>query len=208
MKTIFRSASTLCLAAAIAVLVAAAPKTAPEIGGPAPSFELKDLDGKTHKLSDFKGKNVVLEWYNPGCPYCKGIYESGVVTKTLEGMKAIKGDHVYIAVNSTGNMPEDQVADQSRRLLEKSGLDGKVPVLLDHDGTVGKAYGARTTPHMFVIDSKGVLRYAGAYTDDPLRKNAEPTNYVLNALAQIAAGETVSPDQTDPWGCGVKYKKK
>ena len=109
MKTIFRSASTLCLAAAIAVLVAAAPKTAPEIGGPAPSFELKDLDGTTHKLSDFKGKNVVLEWYNPGCPYCKGIYESGVVTKTLEGMKAIKGDHVYIAVNSTGNMPEDQV---------------------------------------------------------------------------------------------------
>jgi alkyl hydroperoxide reductase subunit AhpC len=110
-------------------------------------------------------------------------------------------------VNSTGVMPKDKVVEQSRQLVTSAGLAQRVPVLVDHDGAVGHAYGARTTPHVFVIDGKGILRYAGAYTNDPRGRDKDATNYVVNALTQIAVGDTVSPDQTDPWGCGVKYAK-
>jgi peroxiredoxin len=181
-------------------------KAAAKIGEPAPAFELKDLDGKTHSLKDFEGRIVVIEWFNPGCPYCVGVYQNKVVGNTLDALKKIDDKIVYLAINSTANMAEDEVLKQSGSFLKEHKVE--IPVLMDYSGTIGHAYGAKTTPHMFVIDDKGVLRYEGAFTDDArFSKGAEATNYVINAVNQIKAGETVSPDSVKPWGCSVKYAK-
>lgn len=188
--------------AALATAAAPAPDAKAKVGEKAPAFELVDLDGKAHKLEDFKGKTLVLEWFNPGCPWCRKVYDDGVVKDTLAAMKKLGKDYVYVAVNSTANMAEDRVKTQSAEFLASHEI--KIPVLMDYSGAVGKAYGARTTPHMYVIDGEGVLRYQGAFAD---RKDMKGMNYVIGALEQIASGATVAPDATEPWGCSVKYKK-
>ena len=178
-----------------------------KVGEKAPAWTMTDLDGTSHQLKDFKGKHVVLEWTNPECPYIVGVYEKGVVKHTLEAMKEMGENFVYIAVNSTANKPKDEVMKINREFLKKNKVT--VPVVMDYSGEVGKAYGAKRTPHMFVIDDEGVLRYHGAFTDDAgSRKGIESTNYVLDALKQIAAGETVTPDHVREWGCSVKYASK
>jgi peroxiredoxin len=193
--------------AALALTAAAGPgdtATTAKIGEKAPAWKLTDLDGKTHELKDFKGKNVVLEWTNPDCPFIVAVYEKGVVKETLDAMKKMGDDFVYIAVNSTANKPMEEVKKINVDFLKKH--ETKLPVVMDYDGKVGKAYGAKRTPHMFVIDGEGVLRYHGAFTDDQgSRKAPNHTNYVLGALKQIAAGETVTPDHVREWGCTVKY---
>lgn len=172
------------------------------IGQAAPDFTLKDVNGKEHKLSDLKGKNIVLEWINPGCPVCRRVMASGLVEQMRTELKAIDKDFVHLAINSTKNM----TAQDSVDYLKKYKLAEDIPALDDSEGTVGKLYGAKTTPHMYVIDSKGVLRYSGAFDDDPSGRKSDRTNYVVNALRQIVAGETVTPEKTTPYGCGVKYK--
>ena len=175
-----------------------------KVGEKAPAWTMTDLDCKTHELKNFKGKHVVLEWTNPECPYIVGVYEKGVVRHTLAEMKKMGENFVYIAVNSTANKPKEEVMKINREFLKKNEVT--VPVVMDYSGAVGKAYGAKRTPHMFVIDAEGVLRYHGAFTDDAgSSKGTESTNYVLNALKQIAAGETVTPDHVREWGCSVKY---
>ena len=175
-----------------------------KVGEKAPAWTMTDLDGKTHELKNFKGKHVVLEWTNPECPYIVGVYEKGVVRYTLAEMKKMGDNFVYIAVNSTSNKPKEEVMKINREFLKKNEVT--VPVVMDYSGAVGKAYGAKRTPHMFVIDAEGVLRYHGAFTDDAgSSKGTESTNHVLNALKQIAAGETVTPDHVREWGCSVKY---
>jgi peroxiredoxin len=182
-------------------------KATAKIGEAAPAFELTDLDGKKHTLKSFEGKIVVIEWFNPGCPYCVGVYEKKIVANTIDELKKIDENIVYLAINSTANMPEDAVIKQSGSFLKEHKVE--IPVLMDYSGATGHAYGAKTTPHMFVIDDKGVLRYEGAFTDDPRgSKGAEATNYVINTVKQIKAGETVSPDSVKPWGCSVKYAAK
>ena len=222
MKTLQRSIGAMLAACAVlstAVAMQTAPPTgqkasppattekpvdALKIGAPAPVFVLEDHNGKVHRLSDFKGKTVVLEWFNPGCPYCVGVYQRGVVRQTVDAMKKMGENYVYIAINSSADRSRSDVISMSKEFLAAQRVD--IPVLIDHDGKVGKAYHAKTTPHMFIIDGEGVLRYQGAFTDDPnFRKGAEATNYVLGALTKMAAGETVSPDQVKPWGCSVKY---
>lgn len=175
------------------------------VGKKAPAFSLKDTKGKVHNLSDFAGKYVVIEWFNPGCPYCVNIYKKGVVTDTRAKMKQIDADTVYLAINSTANQPEDFVVTQSDSFLEEN--DQKdIPVLMDYDGTVGRLYEARTTPHMYLIDPEGTLIYAGAITDDRnFNKGDEATNYVVEAARRSASGEPVAPATVRPWGCGVKY---
>jgi peroxiredoxin len=177
----------------------------------APAFTLKDTKGVEHRLADHAGKIVVLEWFNPDCPYCRGVYENGIVAKTIKDLKAIDPNVVYMAVNSTamgmgGPVSAEDVSKQSEDFIKKNKLE--IPVLIDHDGTVGRLYGARTTPHMFVIDAEGKLRYEGAFTDDSSTKKAEYMNYVVNAVKQVHAKETVSPESTKSWGCSVKYAKK
>lgn len=195
--------------AALALTAAAGPgdtAVKAKIGEKAPAWKLTDLDGKSHELKDFAGKHVVLEWTNPDCPYIVGVYDKGVVKETLDEMKKMGENFVYIAVNSTANKPMEEVKQINVDFLKKHEI--KVPVVMDYDGAVGKAYGAKRTPHMYVIDDKGVLRYHGAFTDDAGSRNApKHTNYVLGALKQIAAGETVTPDYVREWGCSVKYAK-
>jgi peroxiredoxin len=183
-------------------------KTTAKVNEPAPAFTLKDTKGVDHKLSDYAGKIVVLEWFNPDCPFCEGVYKNGVVKKTIDEIKKIDSNVVYLAINSTAqNKTKEEVIASSDKFLNDQKMTS-VPVLVDFEGTTGHAYGAKTTPHMFVIDTKGVLRYAGAITDDKSFKKTDATNYVINAVRQIKNGETVSPDNTQSWGCGVKYANK
>lgn len=176
------------------------PKKA-ELGEPAPDFVLKDVAGKEYKLSDYKGKIVVLQWVNPECPVCVRVNKTGLTEKMRKELKALDKDFVHLAINTT----HDMNAEDTAKYLKEHELD--IPGLDDSDGTVGKLYDARTTPHMYVIDTEGVLRYNGAFDDDPRgRKDEGVTNYVVNAVELIKAGETVEPDKTKPYGCSVKYK--
>ncbi|MHC4991638.1 MAG: redoxin domain-containing protein [Planctomycetota bacterium] len=177
-----------------------------QIGQPAPNFTLRDLDGNARRLSELKGKTVVLHWINPACPFIVRIYERGVVSRTLAQMKLLGADVVMVAIDSTGNIAEEEVIDRNRRFLATHEID--IPVLIDHDGRVGRQYGARTTPHMFVIDGQGILRYHGEFTNDPSCRKSDSINRVVNALKQLKNGETVSPDTVRPWGCSIKYGGK
>ncbi|MCI0570194.1 MAG: redoxin domain-containing protein [Myxococcaceae bacterium] len=176
---------------------AADPVATAAVGKPAPAFALKDETGKTHSLAQYKGKTVVLEWTNPDCPFVKRHYEADTMQKVLAG--ADPKQVVWLAVDSTSTgTPE-------RDATFKKAEGFTWPVLQDKDGKVGRAFGARTTPHMFVIDGTGVVRYAGAIDDDPRGANATPNNYVRKTLQSLSAGTTIDPSSTTPYGCTVKY---
>ncbi|MDC0428999.1 redoxin family protein [Phycisphaerales bacterium] len=200
------AAATGLVAVATAMPVSpAVPMTAAaaKIGEKAPAFKLKDLDGKEHTLADFKGKTVVLEWFSSKCPWSgaksrNSVHSTGQVAKLMTGLKKADKDVVYVAIDSTARgMTMDAVVASDKKAVES--LKIKNPVLVDFDGKVGKMYGAKTTPHMFVIDGEGVLRYSGAFSD------RGDKNYVLDAVTAIKNGSTVSPSETRPYGCGVKY---
>ncbi len=177
-----------------------------KVGKQAPNFALKDTKGKAHQLSGYVGSYVVIEWFNPGCPYCRGIYDEGVVEDIQKKVRQIDPEFVYLAINSTSNQPKEFIITQSDEFLEKQEMS-EIPVLLDYDGAVGRIYEARTTPHMFVIDPEGKLIYAGAITDDRnFDKNDKATNYVINAVRSSVSGTDVAPDTVRPWGCSVKYQ--
>jgi peroxiredoxin len=195
------TALTLSLA-----LGATGPVAHAKVGEPAPAFTLSDTQGKPHSLSEFQGKVVVLEWLNHDCPFVKKHYDSGNMSK-LQTEYTGKGV-VWLSINSSapgkqGNYPPGEAND----LTKKKGAAASF-VLLDPDGTVGRAYGAKTTPHMYVIDAKGVLQYAGAIdsvasTDqDDIPK---ATNYVAAAVDSVLAGKPVETATTQPYGCSVKY---
>jgi peroxiredoxin len=200
MRTLAVSAlvAGLAVVGLVAVPHQARSASGPEVGKPAPDFTLPDADGKKHTLSQYKGKIVVLEWTNPGCPFVKRHYTA----KTFTTLAAAFGTEVvWLAVNSThNNKPED-----SKKWAKDNGLS--YPTLQDPDGKIGKTYGARTTPHMFVVDSKGVLAYAGAIDADPTGKAAAAENYVQKAVAALKEGKKPAPASTEPYGCSVKYKQ-
>lgn len=215
MKTHFKHVSMLGLAVTIAALAAfVAPAgdddkemmTQAKLGEKAPAFELKDLKGNAHKSEALmKDKITVLQWVNPDCPICKRVHKSGRVEATLDELKK-HDDVTFIAINSTHYMD----ADRNKKALGDYGLD--YTLLIDQDGTVGHLYGAKTTPHVYVIDKKNVLRYHGAFDNDPdgskTRDGEDVTNYVVSAITQIKANETVTPDFVKPYGCSVKYATK
>ncbi|HZH76990.1 MAG TPA: thioredoxin family protein [Archangium sp.] len=188
-------------AVALAVMlpvVAIAADTA-QVGKPAPAFTLKDETGKEHSLAQYKGKVVVLEWTNPGCPFVKRHYTADTMQKTLAGFDAKKV--VWLAVDSTAS----NAAEKSAAWKKEEGFT--YPVLQDASGTVGKAYAAKTTPHMYVIDEQGVVRYAGAIDDDPRGNKKEGiTNHVKVAVDALLSGKPVPAATTEPYGCSVKYK--
>ena len=173
-----------------------------QVGEAAPDFTVKDAEGKEHKLSDYKGKIVVLQWVNPDCPICRRVHEQGLVQDMRTQLKELDPEVVHLAINTTYDME----AEKSAKYLARHKIDS--PVLIDQEGTVGRLYGAKTTPHLFVIDQEGVLRYDGAIDDDSPRgtKGKSAKNYAVNAVRQIVEGETVIPDSTTPYGCNVKYK--
>ena len=180
-------------------LLAAGPAVHAElaVGAVAPNFELQDLDGKAVRLADFRGKTVVLEWINPNCPVSRGYAER----KTMVQTAAAHPEAVWLAINSTAKSHQDFVAPAAHKAYDqKHGI--AYPVLYDSSGEVGHAYGAKTTPHMFVVDGNGKLVYNGAIDSGP---GATSTNYVDAALTALAAGKTPDPATTKPMGCSVKY---
>lgn len=173
-----------------------------EIGKAAPAFELKDTDGKTVKLSDFKGKIVVLEWFNPECPvivkqHSEGPLKDAAANATKEGV-------VWLAINSSAAGKDGHGLEKNKKAKTEWKLDH--PILLDEEGTVGMAYGSKNTPTMYIIDSKGMLAYRGAI-DNAQEGKPELVNYVAVALREIKAGKPVSTAETKPYGCSVKYAR-
>ena len=172
-------------------------------GMPAPDFTLPDLDGTTHSLSAHRGKVVVLEWFNPGCPFVVAAHEDGPLKKMASTWS--DKDVVWMAINSGAPGQQGHGVEVNREAASSWGIDH--PILLDEDGEVGRAYGARTTPHMYVVDPNGTLVYAGALDNAP--RNAVPkvgyTGFTEKALTAVTAGEPVQASQIQPWGCSVKY---
>lgn len=194
---------------ALATLIAttALIANAATVGKAAPDFTLTDVNGKTVKLSDFKGKHVVLEWTNPGCPFVVKHYGSNNM-QTLQKDEAAKGV-VWLSINSTNSKHEDYLAPA--KLNAKMGGEWKATpshLLMDDSGKVGQSYAAKTTPHMFVVDPKGMLVYAGGIDD---KRSANPAdikgakNFVRAALDESLAGKPVSVATSQPYGCSVKY---
>ena len=178
------------------------------IGESAPDFSLVGVDGNSWKLSDHKGKVVVLEWFNPECPYVKIAHNTGQL-KTAADRLTKKGV-VYVAINS--NAEGKQGFGREKNLAGQKAFNLTHPILLDPKGTVGKQYRATRTPHMMVIDASGKLAYRGAVdntgggdaSDAPM---GVVVNYVEKAVDELLAGKPVSESEVRPWGCGVKYAK-
>lgn len=179
-----------------------------EVGRIAPAFSLKDLDGKLVSLADFTGKTVVLEWFNPGCPFVRAAHTKGSLVDAAQ--RAQKKGVVWLAINSGAPGQQGHGVEANRAGVTTFGLEH--PVLLDEDGQVGRSYGAQRTPHLFVIDPAGKLAYAGAVDNSPDGEGESPEGgklvaYVDQALEELARSQPVSVPRTKPYGCSVKYAK-
>jgi peroxiredoxin len=199
-----RMLSTLLLAATVGLLAPTASANV-DPGQAAPAFTLKDLSGKDVSLAQFKGRTVVLEWNNPKCPFIVKHYASG----NMQDLQRTAGkDVVWLAINSTNPKSGDfmSAADLSKWVGEQKSQP--TAYLMDPDGKVGQAYGAKTTPHMFVINAQGTVVYDGAIDD---KRTARPedaktaNNFVRAALGDVAAGRAVANATNQPYGCSVKY---
>ncbi len=178
-----------------------------KVGQPAPGFTATDLAGKSRSLAEFKGKYVVLEWHNQSCPFVKKHYESGNMQKLQKELTG-KGA-VWLSVISSAPGKQGHVTADEEKAYLAAQKATPTDVLFDPAGTVGKAYGAKTTPHMYVIDDKGVLIYAGAIDDNPSSDVADAAtakNFVRTAYDEASAGKPVTTASSAPYGCGVKYK--
>ena len=200
-----RLAASLFVSAAalIGTGVGAAPAS---VGQPAPAFSAVDTAGKTVALSDFKGRYVVLEWTNPGCPFVQKHYDSGNLPATQKDAAA-KGV-VWLAVNTTAKDAGDYMAPAALQGWMTSKNAVPTATLMDADAKVGRAYRARTTPHMYIVDPQGTLIYAGAIDSKASANPADiktATNYVTQALGEAMAGKPVSRATTQAYGCSVKY---
>lgn len=174
------------------------------VGKPAPDFALPDLDGKTVRLSDSRGKWVVLEWYNPDCPYVVHAHKDGPLA-TLPAKWTEKGV-VWLAINSGSPGKQGAGVDRNRKSLDEYGI--RYPILLDEKGDTGRAYGAKNTPTIYVIDPAGTLVYAGGLDNAPLGKvdgGGAAKRYADEVLAAVTAGQPSPYTQTKPYGCSVKY---
>lgn len=190
---------------------AARPEARPEAPAPAkttglglaPDFTLEDLDGNEVSLSQFKGKTVVLEWFNPGCPFVQYAHGKGPLEDM--GEAKVKEGIVWLAINSGAAGKQGAGADANKKAAGEWSIT--YPVLLDETGEVGKAYGAKTTPHMYIIDAEGNLVYRGGLDNAPLGevRGDSHINYVETALAALAAGKPIETTETQPYGCSVKY---
>ncbi|MDZ4374610.1 MAG: thioredoxin family protein [Phenylobacterium sp.] len=196
--------TALVLAAAVALATPAA--AAPVLGQPAPAFQAVDAAGKTRSLSEFRGKTVVLEWTNEGCPYVKKHYDAGNMQK-LQG-QAAKDGVVWLTIISSAPGTQGYLTGAQANAWKARQKAAPAQVLLDPTGVVGRAYDAKTTPHMYVIDKTGKLVYMGGIDDKASSAPASlngAKNYVVAALADVKAGRAVAQPATRPYGCSVKY---
>lgn len=195
-------AATLCAAMTLGLQA-----KYPEIGQAAPDFSLTDIDGKTHKLSDYKGKYVVIEWTNPECPFVVKHYQKSGNIPALQ-KKYTEEDVVWLAINSAHPGAQGDYEPAEVKDWAKENNAAFTAYFRDRDGKAGKLYGATNTPGMYVIDKNGVLVYAGAIDSVPGGNPADiarATNYVEAALIALQTGQPVSPGQTRQYGCPVKY---
>jgi peroxiredoxin len=203
MKHLLTTAS-IAFAAAIASLPAMAASAT--VGEPAPAFSATDTAGRTVNLADFKGRHVVLEWVNPGCPYVRKHYDAQNMQATQKG--ATGQGVVWLAVNSTTSEHGDYLSPTQMAAWMKAQGAAATATLMDEDGKLGRAYGARTTPHMYIVDPQGRLVYAGAIDSKPSARAddiATAVNHVNVALAESLAGQAVSTPATRAYGCTIKY---
>ena len=193
--------------AVTALAVIAAPASAaPMIGQAAPNFRAADVNGKPVSLSDFRGKTVVIEWHNPGCPFVKKHYGSGNMQKAQAA--AARDGVVWLTINSGAPGKQGHMSGAEAKALLASAGARPTAYLLDPNGVVGKAYEAKTTPHMYIVNKAGKLVYAGGIDDKPTANPADiagARNHVLAALGELKAGKAVSVTTSRPNGCSVKY---
>lgn len=176
------------------------------IGTAAPDFRANDVNGRAVSLSDFPGKTVVLEWSNPECPSVKKHYESGNMQKTQAAAAA--DGVVWLTINSGAEGKQGHMTPAEAKALTAGQQSRRTAYLLDPTGEVGRGYGAKTTPHMFVVNSNGTLVYNGGIDDKPTTDQADiagARNHVLAALGELKAGKPVSVPTSRPYGCAVKY---
>jgi hypothetical protein len=195
-----------CAGAALAPFASPA-LAAPAVGQPAPDFTLTDAGGQPVKLSQFRGRHVVLEWTNPGCPYVRKHYDSGNMPATQQD--AVGKGVVWLSINSTGKGSDEYMEPGKLVAWQKERKAAPTHVLMDEEGTAGRAYGARTTPHLYIVDPQGRLVYAGGIDSIPSSNPADiqrATNYVKQGLAEALAGKPISAATTRPYGCSIKYK--
>ncbi len=199
------------LVAAIAMMMTPMVSDAAEggvaTGEPAPAFTLTDSNGTVHSLADFAGKTVILEWTNKDCPFVKKFYSEGHMQAWQETYTAMD-DVVWLTICSSAPGKQGHLtANGWNSEIEKQGINSTA-VLLDEDGTVGQAYAAKTTPHIYVIDGQGVLRYQGAIDSVKSAKTSDidgATNYLAAAMDALLNGSEVAEHTTQPYGCSVKY---
>jgi hypothetical protein len=196
----------LILAATAVLAAPAVASAAPVLGQAAPAFTAVDADGRTRSLAEFRGRTVVLEWTNEGCPYVQKHYDSGNM-QGLQKQATADGVIWLTIISSAPGFQGYLTGPQAKRWKAKAGA-ASTGVLLDPKGTVGRAYDARTTPHMYIVDKAGKLVYMGGIDDRPFSdpeslKGAK--NYVAAALADVKAGRPVAQPATRPYGCSVKY---
>ncbi len=194
------------LAAALLVAPAAFARKAPLPGQGAPDFKLTDAEGQTHRLADHKGKIVVLEWTNPGCPYVRKHYDSGNMQKLQE--EYAKKGVVWFSIVSSAPGKQGHMTPEEAKARVKKDKSKAAALLLDPDGRVGRLYDAKTTPHLYVVDKKGILSYMGAIDDKPTFFKGDvkkAKSYVRAALDALLAGAKVAEPATKPYGCSVKY---
>ncbi|VTU36190.1 thioredoxin family protein [Variovorax sp. RA8] len=206
-----RASRRAVMAAAVALgatfLMGSNAVAAPAVGQKAPDFVAVDTAGKQHRLSDFAGKFVVLEWTNPGCPFVRKHYGSGNMPATQKA--ATEKGVVWLAVNSTERAASDYLKPAALEAWMKEQSGAPTAVLMDEDGVIGRAYAARTTPHLYIIDPKGVLVYAGgidSIASSRVEDIKTATNYVNQALGEAFGGKPISAAATKPYGCSIKYK--
>ena len=201
-----RSAFAMSTVAVGLFTVAGVCQAAARVGAPAPAFTAKDVAGKNHNLADFKGKYVVLEWFNHGCPFVQKHYESKNM-QSLQKKWTGKGV-VWLSINSGAKGKEGFEDDAATSKTAKVKGTKATALIADGAGALGKLYGASATPHMFVIDPAGKVVYAGAIDSIPSTEKsdlAKAENYVDGALTAAMAGKPVKVSESPPYGCGVKY---
>lgn len=202
MKSVFRFALPIVFVLSLIVAAFAA-----KVGDPAPDFTATDSNGKIHRLADSKGKYVVLEWHNQGCPYTRKHYESGNMQRLQKEWTA-KGVVWFTVISSAPGTQGYVTAGEENDYVKRMNAT-PTAVLLDPDGTLGHLYAAKTTPHMYIIDPNGVLIYNGAIDDHPTSDPSDiagSKNYVSTALQEVMTGKKVTDAATRPYGCSVKYK--
>jgi len=199
MKNILKSTLALLVASGTAL-------AAPQVGQPAPAFTLTDSNGQSHNLSDFKGKFVVLEWLNHGCPFVVKHYESGNMQNL---QKEYTGkDVVWLSIVSSAPGKQGHMTPEETNKAKAEKGSAATAVLIDEDGAVGQLYDAKVTPELYVINPEGILVYMGAIDE---KKSTDPAdvagakNYVKQALDEAMSGQPVSEPTTTAYGCSVKY---